>query len=284
LVLKCPAKTWFMHLSKLIFLFLLVCSFSMNSQIKIGDNPQNIDASSILELESTTRAFVINRVTTAQMNAIVPIEGAMVYNTDIQCLHYYDGQNWLNVCEALGLTITNYPEKHPDTTIYINRLGNNINIEVDSITGLQIIDRSIRGDDIAGSAINGSFHIQNRSIPVVKLIPGAINQILKTNAAGTDAIWAPPPISPVAFGKIRGSNDLKSFGISTITPVSLGQYIVNLITPRPNDNYTIQLTVSGDNRINVIFQTNNQFIVQIKEFDSNFEVGDADWYFTVFDN
>lgn len=73
----------------------------MNSQIKIGDNPQNIDASSILELESTTRAFVINRVTTVQMNAIVPIEGAMVYNTDIQCLHYYDGQNWLNVCEAL---------------------------------------------------------------------------------------------------------------------------------------------------------------------------------------
>jgi hypothetical protein len=262
----------------------MICSFSANSQIKIGDNPQNIDASSILELESTTRAFVINRVTTAQMNAIVPIEGAMVYNTDIQCLHYYDGQNWLNVCEALGLTITNNPIVHADTTIAITRAGNNINIEVDSITGLQIVDRSIRGDDIAGSAINGSFHIQNRSIPVVKLIPGAINQILKTNAAGTDAIWAPPPISPVAFGKIRAANILKSFGISTITPVSLGTYIVNLTTPRANENYTIQLTVSGDNRINVIFQTNNQFIVQIKEYNTNVEVGDADWYITVFDN
>ncbi len=285
MVLKCPAKTRFMHLSKQLFLFLLICSFSVNSQIKIGDNPQNIDASSILELESTTRAFVINRVTTTQMNAIVPIEGAMVYNTDIQCLHYYDGQNWLNLCEALGLTITNNPVIHADTTIAITRVDNNINIEVDSITGLQIVDRSIRGDDIAGSAVNGSFHIQNRSTPVTKLIPSAIpNQILITNAAGTDAVWAPRPISPVAFGKIRAANILKSIGISTITPVSLGTYIVNLTTPRPNENYTIQLTVSGDNRINVIFQTSNQFIVQIKEYNSNIEVGDADWYFTVFDN
>lgn len=274
-----------MRLLKATLFFLLLCGFNSYSQIKIGDNPQNIDPSSILELESTTRAFVLNRVTTAQMNAIVPIEGAMVYNTDIQCLHYYDGENWLNLCEALGLTITNNPIVHPDTTIAITRVDNNINIEVDSITGLQIVDRSIRGDDIAGSAVNGSFHIQNRSVPVIKLIPSATpNQILKTNAAGTDAVWAPPPISPIAFGKVNGSTILKSFGIASVTPVTPGLYIVTFTTPRALDNYTIQLTVAGENRINVNFQTNNQFFVQIKEYNSNVYVGNADWYFTVFDN
>jgi hypothetical protein len=273
-----------MHLSKLLFLFLLIFSISVNSQIKIGDNPQNIDASSILELESTTRAFVITRVNTAEMNAIVPIEGAMVYNTDIKCLHYYDGTNWLNICEALGLTITNYPIIHADTTIAITRVDNNINIEVDSITGLQIVDRSIRGDDIAGSAVNGSFHIQNRSTPVNKLIPSAIpNQILKTNAAGTDAVWAAPPISPIAFGKINGATILKSFGISSVTGIA-GVYTVNLTTPRADANYIIQLTVSGDNSINVIFQTNNAFVVQIWDFEARAFISNADWYFTVFDN
>ena len=274
-----------MRISKLLFFFLLICGFSVHSQIKIGDNPQNIDASSILELESTTRAFVINRVTTAQMNAIVPIEGAMVYNTDIQCLHYYDGQNWLNMCEALGLTITNNPVIHADTTIAITRVDNNINIEVDSITGLQIVDRSIRAADIAGSAVNGSFHIQNRSVPLIKLIPSAVpNQIIKTNAAGTDAIWVTPPPAPIAFGKVNGGNDLGSFGISNIIPIGVGIYQVNLSTPRPDNNYSIQLTVSGDNRINVDFQANNSFFVQIKEYNTDSFVGSADWYFTVFDN
>ncbi|MBT8282492.1 MAG: hypothetical protein KJO86_02050, partial [Muriicola sp.] len=70
-----------MHLFKSPLCLLFFCGFISYTQIKIGDNPQNIDPSSILELESTTRAFVINRVTTGQMNAIVPIEGAMVYNT-----------------------------------------------------------------------------------------------------------------------------------------------------------------------------------------------------------
>ena len=108
-----------MKLKFILTLLLIGLSSGLFAQVKIGDNPQNLDPASILELESTSRAFVINRVTTSQMNAIIPLEGAMVYNTDIRCLHYYDGENWLNLCEALGLTITNTPIKHQDTTIFI---------------------------------------------------------------------------------------------------------------------------------------------------------------------
>ncbi|MBT8290241.1 MAG: hypothetical protein KJO93_05360 [Muriicola sp.] len=274
-----------MRLLKAPLFFLLLCGFISYSQIKIGDNPQNIDPSSILELESTTRAFVINRVTTAQMNSIVPIEGAMVYNTDIQCLHYFNGENWLNLCEALGLTITNNPIVHPDTTIAITRVDNNINIEVDSITGLQIVDRSIRGDDIAGSAVNGSFHIQNRSVPVIKLIPSATpNQILKTNAAGTDAVWATPPIAPVAFGKVNGNTAVK---IYPTTLVSVGGSTtipsVSFIPPRPDGNYTIQLTISGENRIALLNQNPNGFTVEISDSLGNPPSSAIEWYFTIFD-
>ena len=277
-----------MYINKLIFLFIMICGFSVHSQIKIGDNPQNIDASSILELESTTRAFVINRVTTAQMNGIVPIEGAMVYNTDIQCLHYYDGQNWLNMCEALGLTITNNPIVHADTTIAITRVDNNINIEVNSITGLQIVDGTIRREDIGQSQIGGDFHIQNKSIPLVKLIAGGSpGQIVKINTAGDAAIWGPPPISPIAYGKVNGNTPLKIFGV-TGTTISVGGSFsipsVSFVPARPDGNYSIQLTVFGDNQIILINQNPNVFTVEIRDAFGYPVSSAVDWYFTVFDN
>ena len=87
---------------KLLFIFfcLLLSSISY-CQIKIGDNPQNISASSVLELESTSRAFVLTRINTIQMNDITPLQGALIYNTDSKCVHYYDGTQWLNLCDAL---------------------------------------------------------------------------------------------------------------------------------------------------------------------------------------
>lgn len=70
----------------------------MLGQIKIGDNPQTIHPNSILELESTDRAFVLTRVTTAQMNDILPSRGAMVYNIDQKCVFQFDGVLWRSLC------------------------------------------------------------------------------------------------------------------------------------------------------------------------------------------
>lgn len=271
-----------MKLKLVLSLLILFTSLAGFAQIKIGDNPQNINAGSLLELESTNRAFVITRVTTVQMNAITPIEGAMVYNTDIQCLHYYDGADWLNLCEALGLTITNNPVVHADTTIAITRTDNNINIEVDSITGLQIVDRSIRGDDIAGSTVNGNFHIQNKSMGLNKLrVDGTPGQIIEINAAGTDALWVDPPPKAVAMGKVNGNIPDKIFEADI--GGSNGDYTIQLFTLRPDSNYTIQLAVQGDNRIFVTSQGQNLFTVRILDNETNLRTGNAVWYFTVFD-
>tara|TARA_R110002020_G_scaffold445961_1_gene657984 strand:- start:64533 stop:66881 length:2349 start_codon:yes stop_codon:yes gene_type:complete len=95
-----------MKVNILPLLFGLFFGTMAMAQVKIGDNPQNIGAASVLELESSTRALVITRVTTVQMNAIVPLEGAMVYNTDAQCIYYYNGTEWLNLCDALNNSIS----------------------------------------------------------------------------------------------------------------------------------------------------------------------------------
>ena len=151
---------------KMKFLITLV-SFSLcsvlSAQIKIGDNPQNIDASSVLELESSGRVLVITRINSQQMNSIVPLQGAVVYNTDEQCLFFYDGAAWLNMCETFGLSFTADPIVNPTSTIVITENGDNRNFEVSEITGANIVDFSISGNDI-----------QNNSITSDKLAPDSV--------------------------------------------------------------------------------------------------------------
>lgn len=135
----------------------------MSAQIKIGDNPQNIDAASVLELESTDRVLVITRVNTIQMNAIIPNQGAMVYNTDDQCIFYYDGTGWQNLCAAQGLTLTADPIINPYSTITITENGNQRNIEVSEIQGDVIADSSITGIDIQDGSITEA-DLQDNSV------------------------------------------------------------------------------------------------------------------------
>lgn len=77
----------------------------LHAQVKIGDNPQLLSPLSLLELESTDRVFVLNRMTTQQMNALQPLRGAVVYNINESCLFAFDGGSWQSLCEDNRLTV-----------------------------------------------------------------------------------------------------------------------------------------------------------------------------------
>ncbi|MDT0541091.1 hypothetical protein RM542_14720, partial [Croceitalea sp. P059] len=155
------------------------------SQVKIGDNPQNINPSSVLELESSSHVLVITRIGTNEMNAITPLRGAVVYNTDEQCIFYFDGSQWVNLCadqnttnvsfelvdDELVLTdsdgntvavplegvgeqsFTSEPIVNFRETIVITQTGNTFNFEVGEITGENIADSTIQGVDFAPESI-----------------------------------------------------------------------------------------------------------------------------------
>ncbi|WP_299797895.1 hypothetical protein [uncultured Maribacter sp.] len=87
------------------YILLILFIFSLNlvgGQIKIGDNPQTIDATSLLELEGVSKVLVISRMTESEMLLLSPLQGAMVYNTDASCIYYYDGAQWNNLCAGVG--------------------------------------------------------------------------------------------------------------------------------------------------------------------------------------
>jgi len=81
------------------FYFLIILSFNYSfTQIKIGDNPELLDSSSLLELESSSKVLVISRMTNTEMLQLTPLEGAIVFNTDENCVFYFDGLAWTSLC------------------------------------------------------------------------------------------------------------------------------------------------------------------------------------------
>ncbi|MEP0304260.1 MAG: hypothetical protein ABJD98_14105, partial [Maribacter dokdonensis] len=157
----------------IFFIFLAVPP--VFGQIKIGDNPQNIDASSVLELESPSKVLVITRVNTLEMEAITPQRGGLVYNTDTECVHYYDGTQWVNLCDAVNFTITNDPIINGRSTIEITESAAGYNLEVaeNSLTGdnirdgfidtNDIADNSLTADDLAAESV-GSSEIRENAV------------------------------------------------------------------------------------------------------------------------
>ena len=97
----------FFKIKKALFiaLILIVGTQYATAQVKIGDDPEQIDVASILELESNSRAFVPTRVTNAEMNNIFPLNGALVYNTDAKCIFVFEGAVWKSLCGA-GIEVT----------------------------------------------------------------------------------------------------------------------------------------------------------------------------------
>ncbi len=57
--------------------------------------PQNVP-NALLVLESKSKGFVVTRMTTAQRNAIKPVQGMLIYNLDstVNCFQLYNGTTW----------------------------------------------------------------------------------------------------------------------------------------------------------------------------------------------
>jgi hypothetical protein len=90
-----PNKTY------IFIFFLLSITLGSYSQVKIGDDVSTINSASLLELESASKVLVLTRVSNTEMLQITPLNGALVYNTDTQCIYVFNGNQWLNLCDSI---------------------------------------------------------------------------------------------------------------------------------------------------------------------------------------
>ena len=89
-----------------IFIF-ATTYLTAQTDAKIGTNPGNKTASAVLEVESTTKGFLMPRMSATQMNAIsAPANGLAIYNTDQSCVFIYRNTTWISLCDSAtnGLT------------------------------------------------------------------------------------------------------------------------------------------------------------------------------------
>ena len=98
--------TQFKHL-----LFVTACfsgfQFYSQQNVSISDIPTTPNASSVLDVYSTSKGLLAPRMTTVQRNAIVaPANSLLVFDTDVNCFMFYTTSNltWNSLCTAATLS------------------------------------------------------------------------------------------------------------------------------------------------------------------------------------
>jgi len=83
------------------------CSVGLSAQNNVGIGTNTPDASSVLEVQSSTQGVLVPRMTTAQRLAITtPANGLLVYDTNFDCFFYYVAATttWQNMCTSSATT------------------------------------------------------------------------------------------------------------------------------------------------------------------------------------
>src|SRR5688572_20582907 len=87
-------------MKKLTLLFtLLFAAFIINAQnVAINNDGSTAATSAMLDVKSTTKGFMMPRVTSAQRTAIAsPALGLLVFDTETKTIWAYDGASWKNL-------------------------------------------------------------------------------------------------------------------------------------------------------------------------------------------
>ena len=89
------------------FLLVVTClvSLQLNAQqnVSISDVPNTPNATSVLDVFSTTKGLLVPRMTTIQRNAIItPANSLLVFDIDVNCYMYYTVSNtsWNSLCNT----------------------------------------------------------------------------------------------------------------------------------------------------------------------------------------
>ncbi len=117
-------------------IYIFVTSLYSISYAQVGINTDNSapHASSILDVKSNTKAFYPPRMSSVSKNNILGVQaGAVVYDTDLNALSFYNGSSWISAEKSANEFTTKsylYSEVNKDATLLNNgfvQLGYTIN-------------------------------------------------------------------------------------------------------------------------------------------------------------
>ena len=115
--------------------------YNNGSNIGIGTTTPN--SSAVTDMTSTTQGFLPPRMTTAQRDAIAtPATGLTIYNTTVNCIHWWNGTIWYDFCFG-----------YPYAAGAVNCAGATAIVNVMSLTtGRVWMDRNLGATQVATSS------------------------------------------------------------------------------------------------------------------------------------
>jgi hypothetical protein len=130
--------------------FALILSFFcltlVHSQVGIGTSTPH--SSAALDVNSTSKGFLYPRMTNTQMLAISsPATGLQVFNSDANCLYYFDGNQWLSALNSYKV--------YADYSVNVQFDNLIVRIPASSNYSLQI--RTVSGSITASGTSNNTF-------------------------------------------------------------------------------------------------------------------------------
>jgi len=90
-------------MNKFLLLLFLLVSLGLQAQNNIGIGTSNPAPSAVLDLTSADKGFLMPRLTAVQRTSIAnPANGLLIYDTDSQCVFFYNMVNtqWVSLCKA----------------------------------------------------------------------------------------------------------------------------------------------------------------------------------------
>jgi len=95
-----------------------------DDRIRIGGGSGVPAFEATLHLDATDGAFLPNRLTTTQRNALVAVEGMLLWNTSNDRFEYYDGSQWLGISAGgTFLDLDDTPSSYASVGRYVPRVN-----------------------------------------------------------------------------------------------------------------------------------------------------------------
>lgn len=142
-------------MKKLLLAFLLLSSVITIGQVKIGDNPNTINANSLFEMESSNKGFLPPRVQLSSSTSVSPLTGTvpagmLVYSTGgtlTDGFYYWNGSEWTKVDNGYKNIVLKTADATLSKTEKVVLASNDIVITLPVITnadnGLEIAVKNI---------------------------------------------------------------------------------------------------------------------------------------------
>jgi hypothetical protein len=139
-------------MKKIIIVFSFILPLVAIAQVGIGTNTPA--ASAQLEVSSTTKGYLMPRMTATERNAIVnPANGLQIFNTTTGCINLYKVNAWYEICGT-----NNLAAQYPVGSVFC-AVGPTAIVDVTNpTTGKTWMDRNLGASQVATSATDAAAY------------------------------------------------------------------------------------------------------------------------------